>query len=122
MRLLLVVFAIVLLNAIAHTQQPSSRPPDTDRNGIPDLLQTLLGVSLRQTFAELPQSCRRSRYTSGLANIKANGTGGKPVPIQTPRAAADTRVESKYLREEGSQRGCSTIASSFHKVSHSGVG
>lgn len=56
MRLLLVVFAIVLLNAIAHTQQPSSRPPDADRNGIPDLLQKLLGVSLRPLVSPEPMT------------------------------------------------------------------
>lgn len=38
------------------------------------------------------------------------------MPIQTPLVAADTRVESQYLWEEGSRKGCSTIARHFHKV------
>lgn len=49
MRQLLIVcaFAILLLSAVADTLQSSARPPDADGNGLPDLLQGLLGVSLR---------------------------------------------------------------------------
>jgi hypothetical protein len=45
--LVVLVFAIVLLIAAVDAQEPSARRPGADGNRIPDLLQRLLGVSLR---------------------------------------------------------------------------
>jgi hypothetical protein len=45
--LVVLVFAVVLLIAAVDAQEPSARRPGADGNRVPDLLQRLLGVSLR---------------------------------------------------------------------------